>query len=194
MKNKELLNMLVSLTLIAVVAALALAACYNLTKAPIEQSKRSKQQAALQQVLPGFTGETREMKFLPIDGKDSLSVFLAYENERWVGVAVNSYTDKGFSGRFTVMVGFDTTGKITGTEVLEMNETPGLGDNIKKEKSDFSKQFDGKIIEAKTLSVKKDGGDIDAITAATISSRAYCDAVNRAHDMFLLAKKEVNYE
>ncbi|MBO4231732.1 MAG: RnfABCDGE type electron transport complex subunit G, partial [Bacteroidales bacterium] len=96
----------------------------------------------------------------------------------------------GFGGAFTLMVGFDSEGKILGTEVLSASETPGLGDKINADKSDFSKQFAGKNPAEFQLKVKKDGGDVDAITAATISSRAYCDAVDRAYQSFMKAKEE----
>lgn len=70
-----------------------------------------------------------------------------------------------------------------------MNETPGLGDKIDKSKSSFPEQFVGKNPGQSSIQVKNDGGDIDAITAATISSRAFCDAVNRAYTAFLKAKE-----
>ena len=75
-------------------------------------------------------------------------------------------------------------GNILGNEVLEMGETPGLGDKIDKTKSDFSRKFISKNPADFKLKVKKDGGDVDAITAATISSRAFCDAVQRAYNGF----------
>lgn len=82
------------------------------------------------------------------------------------------------------MVGFLPDGTINDIVVVEHNETPGLGDMIEKEKSDFSVQFKNKNPENFELSVKKDGGDVDGITASTISSRAYCDAVDRAYEAF----------
>ena len=91
------------------------------------------------------------------------------------------------------MVGFDAAGTIIGTSVIKASETPGLGDKIKTE--EFSGQFAKKNINPKAakfeIMVSKDGGEVDAITAATISSRAYCDAVNRAakgYDMVLKKK------
>ena len=80
------------------------------------------------------------------------------------------------------MVGFVDGDVISGTSVLEHKETPGLGDKMDKKKADWSKQFDGKNLTEFKLKVTKDGGDVDAITAATISSRAFCDAAQRAYD------------
>jgi len=98
----------------------------------------------------------------------------------------------GFSGRFDIMVGFDHEGNIFNTEVLSHQETPGLGDKMDKKKSDFPLQFTGKNPETNNLAVKKDGGEIDAITAATITSRAFSDAVNNAWKAYQIALK--NYE
>ena len=82
------------------------------------------------------------------------------------------------------MVGFLPDGTINDVAVLEHEETPGLGDKMEKKKSDWSLQFQGKNPETFRLSVTKDGGDVDAITASTISSRAFCDAVTRAYENF----------
>lgn len=95
------------------------------------------------------------------------------------GVAVSTWTAKGYSGQVRLMVGFDKEGNIVGISVLEQKETPGLGSRMTE--NAFIGQFGGKNPGKNKLSVKKDGGEIDAITAATISSRAFCDAVNRAY-------------
>ncbi|MBR0073999.1 MAG: RnfABCDGE type electron transport complex subunit G, partial [Bacteroidales bacterium] len=109
--------------------------------------------------------------------------------DNMVGVAVESSTEKGFNGHLGVMVGFDTEGNITGYNVLETTETPGLGS---KADQWFQKDGKGNVIgmnpESNNISVKKDGGDVDAITAATISSRAFCDAINRAYKAFQIVK------
>ncbi len=83
------------------------------------------------------------------------------------------------------MVGFSPKGILINTVVLEHKETPGLGDKMDVAKSDFPIQFQGKDLAEWNMTVKKDGGDVDAITAATISSRAFCDAVQRAYDTFI---------
>ena len=87
------------------------------------------------------------------------------------------------------MVGFNPDGSIFDIAVLEHKETPGLGDKIERKKSlnkktlqSWSSQFKGKNPSQNELRVTKDGGKIDAITASTITSRAFCDAVNRAYD------------
>jgi len=96
-------------------------------------------------------------------------------------VAINTFTNEGFSGNIELMVGFLEDGTIYNTAVLSHKETPGLGDKMDKKKSNFPDQFSGKNPAEFNLKVKKDGGDVDAITAATISSRAFCDALTRAY-------------
>lgn len=191
--NSSIIKMLLSLTLIAIISAAGLALVYSITKKPIEKAQNQKKNEAIQLVLPNFKGELQDQE-ITLEGDDqAVIVHKAFANEKFFGAAIETYTNKAFDGQFKIMVGFDSTGTILGTEVLEHTETPGLGEKIKKSKSDFSLQFDGKNPADYKLSVTKDGGDVDAITAATISSRAFCDAVQRAYDAFKQIK-EVSYE
>ncbi len=188
-KESSLFQLIISLTLITFVAAAALSVVYVLTKTPIEQSQQKKKNDAIAKVLPNFNGEIKEQKVLLEGDKDSVTLYVAYESNVLYGVAIETYTDKAFSGTFSIMVGFDADGNIIGTEVIQANETPGLGDKIDKNKSDFPLQFKGKNPKNFNLKVKKDGGDVDAITAATISSRAFADAIQRAYHSFLKLKE-----
>jgi electron transport complex protein RnfG len=189
-KENILLKLTLALTCIAVVSAVALSAVYLATKDPIAAMKKTKSNAAKIAVLPGFdvtTGELTERK-IRVDGlKDSLSVTLAYMNNELFGAAVATHTNLAFSGRFDIMVGFDKDGNILNTEVLNHKETPGLGDKIDKKKGNFPVQFVGKNLHTNNLAVKKDGGEIDAITAATISSRAFSNAVYNAWKAYQMA-------
>lgn len=192
-KESTLLQLVLTLTLIALLAGVALAAVYSLTKDPIEQAQQQKKKDAINQVLPGFQGELKDYS-CTLDGeKDPVTVNMAFQDGQWCGAAVETYTNKAFSGRFDIMVGLDTTGKVLGTAVLKHSETPGLGAKITETESHFIQQFVGMNPIANPLKVKKDGGEVDAITAATISSRAFCDAVNRAVAAFNQVKEE-NHE
>ncbi len=192
-KETTLLQLVLSLCLISIVAAAGLAAVYTITKEPISISQKQKKVDAIKSVLPGFKGQTQESKILLPNDEDSVTVNLAFNGNQLFGAAVETYTDKAFKGSFTLMVGFDSLGNIIGTEVLTANETPGLGDKIDKKKdANFSAQFLKKNPTEFNMKVKKDGGDVDAITAATISSRAFCDALTRAHSAFLKAKEVSN--
>ena len=179
--------MVLSLTLISVGASAALGFVYEMTKGPIEISMLNKKLEAIKQVVPAFTNDpNQEMFRLPTGEGDSLDVYPAKNGEEIKGYAVRSYTNNGFSGFISFMVGFTPDGTIYNITVLEHKETPGLGTKMvpdgTPEKPEFKDQFKGKNPAAFTLKVKKDGGQVDAITAATISSRAYCEGIQRAYN------------
>lgn len=176
-------NMVMALLLVTTIAGLALGGVYVITKEPIAAAKKAKLESALGKVLPEFD-TIRNKKVPAVNGKDSLVFYTAYKNGSEVGTAIKTYTEKGYSGHFEIMVGFTPDNRIENTAVLSHSETPGLGNKIDKSNSDWSKQFNGKNPEQFELKVKKDGGDVDAITAATISSRAFCDATKRAYETY----------
>jgi Na+-translocating ferredoxin:NAD+ oxidoreductase subunit G len=171
-------NMLLSLLFISMGMSAALGFVYSLTKEPIERANKMKEIQAIKDVLPEFDNDPT----VNIKSIEGLDYYTATKGEEVVGYAVKSYTDKGYSGHFTMMVGFKSDGAIYNIIVLDHKETPGLGTKMKEPK--FIDQFPGKNPGDSKLKVKKDGGTIDAITAATISSRAFCDGVQRAYDGF----------
>lgn len=189
-EKTSLLRMCLVLFIVALVAAVGLALVFEVTAQPIENARQRKKNETLFKVLPDFHGDFKSVGILPAAGEDSVMVHLAFVEDSLAGAAVETYTDKGFGGNFYLMVGFDREGNILGSEVLKSSETPGLGDNIKSDKSDFAKQFVSKNPQSFKLKVKKDGGDVNAITAATISSRAYCDALERAYHAYLMVKEK----
>jgi len=180
-KESSFKNMTIALFVITAVAGLAMATVYSVTLNPIAASQKAKINNAIKMVIPDF--ETiSDTLIMPEDGKDSIRIHRLTKGTNSSGSAIETYTDKAFSGRFTLMVGFLPNGSINNIEVLEHLETPGLGNKIAT--PEFKNQFSGlKIADlpGEKLKVKKDGGSVDAITAATISSRAFCDAVNRAY-------------
>lgn len=176
-------NMVIVLLTVASISALSLGAVFNLTKTPIEEAKQKKQELAIRKVLPEFD-RIETGKALSARSNDTLNLFYAYRNDQLVGVAINSFTNKGFGGLVRIMVGFLPDGTISNTAVLEHKETPGLGDKMQQNKSDWSLQFNDKNPAVTNIHVKKDGGEVDAITAATISSRAFVDALLHAHETF----------
>ncbi len=174
-------NMVLSLTIISLVASACLGFVYELTKKPIEISMLNKKLDAIKQVVPGFTNDPNsEMYKLPTGEGDSLDIYPAKKNNVVVGYAVDTYTKNGFSGNISLMAGFKPDGTIIKIMVLEQKETPGLG--TKMTETGFKDQFINKNPAEFKLKVKKDGGQVDAITAATISSRAFCDAVELAYN------------
>ena len=173
-------NMVLSLTLISLGAATCLGFVYEFTKKPIELSNLNKKLDAIKLVVPEFTNNPNsEMFKLPTGEGDSLEIYPAKKGDVVVGYAVNTYSKKGFAGKITLMAGFKPDGTILNIKVLEQKETPGLG--TKMTEPAFKDQFTDKDPAQFNLKVKKDGGSVDAITAATISSRAFCDAVQRAY-------------
>ena len=189
-KKDSIWRLVIVLTCISLLAALALTGVYALTKGPIEKGQKEKKEKALQSVLPAYEGTVRDTVVVDADN-EQIPVHLAIGKDgELCGAGIETYTKKAFSGRFDLMVGFDAEGTIVNTEVLKASETPGLGDKINKDKSDFALQFNHQNPADYRLVVKKDGGDVDAITAATISSRAYCDAVQRAYDIFMKIKED----
>jgi electron transport complex protein RnfG len=179
--ESTLRNMVMSLTLISLTASACLGFVYELTKEPIALSILNKKLNAIRQVTPEFDNNPNdEMYRLPTGEGDSLDIYPAKKNGEIIGYAVNTYTSKGFSGNISLMAGFKTDGTILSITVLDHKETPGLG--TKMTEPEFKEQFTGKNPVEFKLKVKKDGGQIDAITAATISSRAFCDAVQRAYN------------
>jgi electron transport complex protein RnfG len=174
-------NMVLSLTLISFGAAACLGFVYEFTKKPIELSNLNKKLDAIKQVVPEFNNNPdAEMYRLPTGEGDSLEIYPAKKDNEIVGYAINTYSNKGFSGTINLMTGFKPDGSIINISVLYQKETPGLGTKMKE--PEFKDQFTGKNPTEFTLKVKKDGGKVDAITAATISSRAFCDAVQRSYN------------
>jgi len=180
--ESTLRNMLLALFVVAFISATTLGYVYEFTKGPIAAAKLKKKTEAIKIVVPEFTNNPIDDVYkLASDMKDSLECYPAYKDSTLVGTAIKTFSDKGFTKRIYIMVGFLPDGTIKNISVLEHAETPGLGDKMDKKKSNWSEQFNGKNPASYKLQVKKDGGNVDAITAATISSRAYTDAVDRAY-------------
>ena len=178
-------TMLLSLTLIALVAAAALAGVYMLTAEPIANASAKKQKEAINEVLPKIDS----MRVADAEKVNGLTLYKAYVGEEWVGTAVEASTEGNmnmpFGGTFRLMVGFNNVGDVVRYVVLEQAETPGLGAlmstwfcNPDKPKSNIL----GKNPATIEFRVSKDGGDVDAITASTITSRAFLEVVVKAYN------------
>ncbi|MBN1592216.1 MAG: RnfABCDGE type electron transport complex subunit G [Candidatus Coatesbacteria bacterium] len=176
-------RMVAVLTIVCCVAAIALSQVYSVTKEPIANAEKNEQLKAIKAVLPPYDNDPlKEVEKHKYEG----STFEFYAGKKageLVGRAVKVKSDSGYSGTIEAMLGIAPDGKITGLYILKHSETPGLGAKI-VEKA-FTDQFTGKQLGKCNLCVKKDGGDIDQITGATISPRAVCFAVRQG----LLAHK-----
>ncbi len=187
---KEMVRMVIVLTLFATVSACILAWANNVTSEPIANVKRAEKIEALKRVLPEFDNdplqETRE--FESLSGR--VVVHVARKEGEFVGAALVS-SAKGYGGPVNIVMGVNADGTIQAVAVLDApGETPGLGAKIKE--AAFLKQFSGKPADATGWArVKKDGGEVDAITGATISSRAVSEAVRKGLEIFAEHAKEL---
>lgn len=179
-KESTFFNMVITLFVVTLVASTALAYVYEITKEPIAAARLAKKLEAIDQVVPRYDNNpVDDMYTIPAtDGTDSLEVYPARENGKLVGSAIRSFSKNGYGGLIWIMVGLEPDGKIKDVAVVEHKETPGLGSKMSD--PSFKNQFMNLDPSKTSLEVKKDGGDIDAITAATISSRAFCEAVQMA--------------
>ena len=157
------------------ICSAVLAGVYAVTKEPIEETNKAILTASISKVLPEG-GEISDAQTCEVGGQPS-ECWFSMKDGQMAGVAVKS-TVVGFGGPLTIMVGILPDGTIYNTSVLSHSETPGLGAKCTDE--NFFGQFKGWNPEQKKLLVKKDGGDVDAITASTITSRAYTLAVQNA--------------
>ncbi len=176
--QSTLINMLLSLTIIAVVAAAALAFVSYVTAEPIAQAQKAKKESAIKAVLPAFD----RLEETTVDGAACTKAYNA--DGQLVGMAIEASTEKGFGGHLEAMVGFDAEGNISGYQILQTAETPGLG---AKAGEWFQKGNKGDVIgknPSTGLKVKKDGGEVDAISGSTITSRAFCELINNAYNTF----------
>ena len=172
--KSSLINMVVVLTLITVVAGAALAFVNHATSAQIEKIKAENLAKGIKQVMG--VDANADFQYTTEEVGD----YTFYNSE--LGTAIQSTTN-GFGGALKVLVGFDNEGTVLGYTILEHAETPGLGAKAsewfqKGQKGDIT----GKNPATTKFTVSKDGGDIDAITASTITSRAFLLAVQNAYE------------
>ena len=186
--QSSLTNMVCVLTGVAVIMGGILAFVNHLTTEPIEAQKKQALDNGIKTVMQAdelTITSTDTVRLADAKGKEQ--TYIIYNNEK--GAAVQSAT-MGFGGELKVLVGFDLEGTILGYTLLEHQETPGLG-----AKADlwFQQGQKGDIIgknPAEGLTVSKDGGQVDAITASTITSRAFLLAVTNAYKAYKTSKKE----
>ena len=184
--KSSLLNMVLSLTIIAVVAGALLAWVNDVTKSRIEKINERKLSEGIcsvmgaEDVVVDSPQEKDEYVFYPVRNRQGSPV----------GTAV-SVVAQGFGGDMKILVGFSPTGEILGYTVLSNAETPGLGAKVT---TWFQKNHEGDIVGKNpgkdNLTVRKDGGEVDAITASTITSRAFLNAVSQAYEQLFHEKEE----
>lgn len=182
-------NMILSLGLIGIVAGGLLGGMYAITKEPIATAEKRQLTASIAEVAPEFDNSPEDDRdTIIIEGKDFI-IYPAYEGKRLNGAAVLGYTMEGFSGEVTVLCGFDASGAVRDYRVIRHAETPGLGAKMQEWFHDpaGARSVIGKNPSVQNFYVSKDkdrNGEIDAITAATISSRAFLGVMRQAYDAY----------
>lgn len=184
-------NMVLALGCICLVCSALLGLVNHVTAEPIAAANLAKTNSAIAAVVPEFDNvPSEEVMTVEVDGKQ-YNVFPATYQGKVMGYAVE-VMPTGFGGVIDMLVGFDAeTGIIYNTSVISHSETPGLGAKITETGAgNFRSQFDGMNPATTKFLVKQDGGDIDAITASTITSRAFTSGVAEAYKVYLTIKGE----
>lgn len=186
-------NMILSLGIICLIIAGILALVNVATRDTIAQAETKAKVEAIKEIVPAFDNNPyEEQDTVALESEPRpLIVYPAMQGGQPVGYAIETYTDAGFAGHIDIMVGFDMQSQIVGFKVLKHEETPGLGAKIQEwftspaPNADLIRDVRGlDMSQASPLKVSKDGGKVDAITAATISSRAFIDAIERAYRVY----------
>jgi len=175
--KSDLKTMTLVLTVTCLVCSAILGVVHSVTEAPIAETNANILKASISAVLPESEGKLSEAQELEVGGQPS-EYYTMTSGDEVVAYAVKSSTS-GFGGTLTLMVGILPDGVVNNVKVLSHSETPGLGAKCTNDEG-FTAQWKGFDPSKKLLAVKKDGGDVDAITASTITSRAYTLAVKNA--------------
>lgn len=181
-KSKNNLRAILSAMVItAFLSAVLLTFVHNITEKPIKAAQERLIAESIKKVAAGeFDNDPFAESLIIYNGRDQLVLYPARKNGYVTSVIVKSFSNKGFGGRMDVLVSFLLDGTINGYNVFNHKETPGLGSKVN------DKHFKDGIIglnpRRKGFNVKQDGGNIDAVTGATISSRAVVDAIQKAYD------------
>jgi electron transport complex protein RnfG len=192
---KEIARLILVLMIICVVAAASLSAVYTITKEPIEKALREEKLSAMRKITPAFTNEPDVDKVTISVGKDdkgneiTRDYYIATKDNAVVGIDFEASSSAGYGGTIYIIVGVVPDGTVTGVEVLKHSETPGLGTKVTV--SAWLAQFKDRDLANTTWSVKKDGGDIDYTSGATISPRAVVAAVKKGLEDFSSYREEI---
>ena len=180
------------LAVFALVTALILAATYNSTADRIAAAERLNAQKALLQIVPlsrhnndllTDISAIDESHWQALGLKNGGDIHLAKQDGKTVAIIIPAIAPDGYSGDIKMIVGVNVDGSIAGVRILSHTETPGLGDKIDLKKSDWITFFDGKSLTnpvGSNWAVKKDGGEFDQLTGATITPRAVINQIKRA--------------
>lgn len=185
-------RLIIVLTIACLIAAVSLAKVYDVTKGPIAEQERLRTMNGLKAVLPAFDNDVvKDSRDVVVgknkNGKDvTVKFYTGKKDNAPVGTALQVVAPDGYAGDINILMGVGTDGKVSGIEIISHKETPGLGSRITKE--EWKAKFKGRSLEdGARFAVKKDGGEIDQFSGATISPRAVVKAVKKGLEIY---KKE----
>lgn len=187
---KTALNMALRLTLICAVAAFALANVDEVTKGPIAASEAKAQREAVEAVLPAFA--QLAIDTLQTESSGPRFYYSGVGDSGISGTALSATSGLGYSGEIEIMMGIDLAGIISGVRILRHAETPGLGANY-ADPDLLEKFYMGRAINA-NWKLTKDGGEVDAVTGATVTGRAIADAIERGAAQYMNDKAKIKAE
>ena len=182
--SNSLWAMIFSLVGVSVFSGLILGFVYEQTLAPIQSAQSRIELNAITDIIGSdydnnpFTDKT----YIYDDNGNKLEFYPARKGGQIKAFAIKTFSNQAFGGRLELIVGFGINGKILGYKIVSSQETPGLGTKVND--AEFAAQFKGLIPSFNSFNVRQDGGEIDAITSATISSRAVIDAIRRAYNAY----------
>ena len=177
---KDMLNLSLRLALICAVAALLLSQVNALTREPIRQAMLRAKMEAVEAVLPLFDNSPDADRVTLADAAgDSVDYYRGFLEDEPTGAAFRALSGAGYSGEIELMVGVDTGGRVSGVRILRHAETPGLGAKY-ADPALHTDYYAGRGLADTDWRVGKDGGDLDAVTGATVTGRAQAGAISAA--------------
>ena len=183
-KNIEKSKMIKVILTVAVVSGLMLSFVYLQTKEPIQNAQNKMISESMKEVVATeFDNNPYEEKLVVQRGKEKFTIYPARKDGYVTSLILKTHSNKGYGGRLDVLVGFSLDGTVGNYKVIKHQETPGLGSKVNDDS--FKKNIIGKKPDKETFKVRQDGGEIDAITGATITSRALIDAIQKAYRGYL---------
>jgi len=178
--DKDQIRMVIALFVVAIIAAAVTGLTAMFTKEPIALAQKKALHQALQQVLPNHVNDPQDERFM-VKGTPMYPARRA--NGILTGIAWEVIAPDGYSGSIHILVGLRPDASIQAIRITQHKETPGLGDGIVKNHP-WLDSFIDQTLESRHWKVKKDGGDFDQFTGATITPRAVVKAVKRALEFF----------
>jgi electron transport complex protein RnfG len=179
---KEIVRLMVVLTLISTAAGVVLAYTNKVTRDPIQKARSKETVEALALVLPPFDNQPSACTNVIAAQGRNWTFYVARLNGRYAGAAFESISPKGYGGEIKLMVGVTADGVVKDVRILSQQETPGLGTKVTEKP--FRSQLANKPVAGTVWKVRKDGGPFDAVTGATISSRAVLEAIQSGLDVY----------